>query len=79
MKSENHDSYIEKNFENLLDYYEKELKIILQGVSASKILSQSERGKLIRSGILIREGTGVHTQWKVSKQVLDLLFKKRKT
>jgi len=43
LKSENRDSYNERNFENLVDHYEKELRRILRGVSVSKILSKSER------------------------------------
>jgi len=50
LKLENRDSYNERNFENLVNYYEKELKRILQGVSVSKTLSNSERGTLLRSG-----------------------------
>ena len=73
MKSGNRDIYNERNFENLVNYYEQELKRILQGVSVSKILSNSERGTLLRSGVLIRKGRGTHVQWIVSKQALDLL------
>ena len=76
LKSENSDSYDERNFENLVNYYGKELKRILQGVSVSQILSNSERGTLLRSGVLIRRGRGPHVQWMVSKQALDLLSKK---
>ena len=76
LKSENRDSYDERNFENLVNYYGKELKRILQGVSVSQILSNSERGTLLRSGVLIRRGRGTHVQWIVSKQALDLLSKK---
>jgi hypothetical protein len=76
LKSENRDSYNERNFENLVNYYEKELKRILQGVSVSKILSNSERGTLLRSGVLIRRGRGTHVQWIVSKKALDLLSTK---
>ena len=76
LKSKNRDSYNERNFENLVNYYGKELKRILQGVSVSKILSKSERGTLLRSGVLIRRGRGPHVQWMVSKQALDLLYKK---
>ena len=76
MDSENHDSYNERNFENLVNYYGKEIKSILQGVSVSKILSNSERGTLVRSGVLIRKGRGTHVQWIVSKQALDLLSNK---
>lgn len=76
LKSENRDSYNERNFENLVNYYEKELRRILRGVSVSKILSNSERGILLRSGVLIRRGRGTHVQWMVSKQALDVLFNK---
>ena len=76
LKSENRDSYNERNFENLVKYYGKELNRILQGVSVSKILSNSERGTLLRSGVLVRRGRGTHVQWMVSKQALDLLSKK---
>ena len=76
MKSENLYGYDERNFENLVNFYGKELKRILQGVSVSKILSNSERGTLLRSGILIRRGRGTHVQWMVSKQALDLLSEK---
>jgi hypothetical protein len=76
LKSENRDNYKERNFENLVYYYGKELKRILQGVSVSKILSNSERGTLLRSGVLIRKGRGTYVQWMVSKQALDLLSKK---
>ena len=74
MKPEKPD-YNERNFENLVNYYEKEINRILQGVSVSKILSNSERGTLIRSGILIKRGSGTRIQWTVSKQALDLLSK----
>ena len=76
LKSENRDSHSERNFENLVNYYGKELKRILQGVSASKILSNSEKARLLRSGVLIRKGRGTYVQWMVSKQALDLLSKK---
>ena len=76
LKSENRDSYSERNFENLVNHYGKELRRILRGVSVSKILSNSERGRLLRSGVLIRKGRGTHVQWTVSKQALDLLSKK---
>ena len=76
LKSENRDSYNEQNFDNLVNYYEKELRRILRGVSVSKILSKSERGTLLRYGVLIRKGRGLHVQWMVSKQALDILFKK---
>ena len=76
LKSENLYGYDERNFENLVNFYGKELKRILQGVSVSKILSNSERGTLLRSGILIRRGRGTHVQWMVSKQALDLLSEK---
>lgn len=76
LKSGNRDIYNERNFENLVNYYEQELKRILQGVSISKILSNSERGTLLRSGVLIRKGRGTHVQWMVSKQALDILSKK---
>jgi hypothetical protein len=75
-KSENRDSYNERNFENLVIHYEKELRSILRGVSVSKILSKSERARLLRSGILIRKGRGTHVQWMVSKQALDIILKK---
>ena len=78
LKSENRDGYNERNFENLVIHYEKELRRILRGVSVSKILSKSERGTLLRTGVLIRKGRGTHVQWMVSKQALDLLFKKKK-
>ena len=74
MKPEKPD-YNERNFENLVNYYEKEIKRILQGVAVSKILSNSERGTLLRSGILIRKGRGTYVQWTVSKQALNLLSK----
>jgi hypothetical protein len=76
LKSENLDSYDERNFENLVNYYGKELKRIIQGVSVSKVLSNSERGTLLRSGIIIRTGRGTHVQYMVSKQALDILSKK---
>ena len=76
LKSEDRDSYSERNFENLVNHYGKELRRILRGVSASKILSNSERARLLRSGILIRKGRGTYVQWMVSKQALDLLSKK---
>ena len=76
MKSENRDSYNERNFENLVNHYEKELRRILRGVTVSKILSNSERRTLLRSGVLNRIGRGTHVQWMVSKQALDLLSKK---
>jgi len=76
LKSENRDSYNERNFENLINYYGKELKRIPQGVSVSKILSNSERGTLLRSGVLIRRGRGTHVQYMIFKQALDLLSKK---
>ena len=76
LRSENQDSYTERNFENLVIYYENELKRILQGTSVSKILSNSERGTLLRTGVLIRKGRGTYVQWMVSKQALDLLLKK---
>ena len=77
LKSENLDSYNERNFENLVNYYEKELRRILRGISVSKILSKSERGKLLRAGVLIREGRGTSVQWMVSKEALDILIKKK--
>lgn len=76
LKSEDRDSYSERNFENLVNHYGKELRRILRGVSVSKILSNSERARLLRSGILIRKGRGTYVQWMVSKQALDLLSKK---
>ena len=76
LKSEDRDSHNERNFENLVNYYGKELKRIFQGVSVSKILSNSERARLLRSGALIRKGRGTHVQWMVSKQALDILSKK---
>ena len=79
LKSENRDSYNERNFENLVIHYEKELRRILRGVSVSKILSKSERGKLLSSGVIIRKGRGTHVQWVVSKQAIDILLKKMKS
>jgi hypothetical protein len=79
MKSENHNSYDERNFENLVYIYEKELRRILQGVSVSKILSNRERGSLLRSGVIIRRGRGTHVQYEVSKKALDSLLKMEKT
>ena len=76
MKPENRDSYSEINFENLVNHYGKELRRILRGVSVSKILSNSERARLLRSGVLVRKGRGTHVQWTVSKQALDLLSEK---
>ena len=76
LESENRDSYNEQNFENLVNYYGKELRRILRGVSVSKILSNSERGTLLRSGVLIRKGRGTHVQWIVSKQAIDILSEK---
>lgn len=69
------DSFSERNFENLVIYYGNELKDILKGVSVSKILSNSERGTLLRSGVLIKRGSGTRIQWMVSKQALDFLKK----
>ena len=77
LKSENRDSYNERNFENLVNHYEKELRRILRGGSVSKILSKSERARLLRSGVLIRKGRGTYVQWMVSKKALDILFKKK--
>jgi hypothetical protein len=74
VKSKNRDSYNKQNFENLVNYYKKELKLIIEGKSASKILSISERSTLTRSDILIKKGSGTRTQWTVSKQALDLLL-----
>ena len=76
LKSENRDSYNERNFENLVNHYETELRRILRGVTVSKLLSNSERRTLLRSGVLIRKGRGTHVQWMVSKQALDILYKK---
>jgi len=76
LKPENRDGYSERNFENLVNHYGKELRRILRGVSVSKILSNSERARLLRSGVLIRKGRGAHVQWTVSEQALDLLSKK---
>ena len=78
LKSEKPD-YNERNFENLVNYYEKEIKRILQDVSVSNILNNSERGRLLRSGILIRKGRGTYVQWIVSKQALNLLSKMENT
>ena len=78
MESENDVSYNEQNFENLVNYYEKELRRILQGVSVSKILSLSERRTLLRSGVLIRKGRGTSVQWMVSSKALDILIKKNR-
>jgi hypothetical protein len=78
LKSENRDGYSERNFENLVNYYETELKRIHEGEPVSKILSNSERSTLLRSGILLKRGSGTRTEWTVSKQALDLLTTNRK-
>ena len=75
--SENRESYKKRNFENLVNYYGKEIRRILEGESVSQILSNSERGTLLRSGVLIKRGSGIHVQWMVSKQAIDLLSKKK--
>ena len=41
LKSEDRDSYSERNFENLINRYGKELKRILKDLYVSKILSNS--------------------------------------
>ena len=78
MSIEDSDNFSVRNFENLVIYYGKELRHILQGVSVSKILSISERGTLLRSGVLIKSGSGTRIQWMVSKQALDFLLKMEK-
>jgi len=78
MSIEDSDNFSLRNFENLVIYYGKELEQINQGVSVSKILSNSERGTLLRTGVLIRKGRGTYVQWMVSKQALDLLTTNRK-
>jgi hypothetical protein len=78
LKSENRDGHSKRNFENLVNYYEKELKRIHEGESVSKLLNGSERGTLLRSGILSKRGSGVHLEWEISKEALDLLSNNRK-
>ena len=73
MKSENRDRYSKRNFENLVEYYEKEIMSIHKGESVSETLTKSERGTLLRSGILLRKGSGTRIEWKISKRALDLL------
>jgi hypothetical protein len=78
MSIEDSDNYSVRNFENLVIYYGKEIKQINQGVSVSKILSISERGTLLRSGVLLKSGSGTRIQWRVSKRALDFLLKMEK-
>jgi hypothetical protein len=78
LKSENRNEYSKRNFENLVSYYEKEIKRIHKGDPISKTLSNSERGTLLRSAILIKKGSGTHIEWRVSEQALNLLLTNRK-
>jgi hypothetical protein len=78
LKSENLESFNERNFENVVYHYEKEIRRILRGLSVYKVLSKTERGILLRSGVLTRKGRGTNTKWTVSKKALDTLLKMEK-
>ncbi len=73
LKSEKPSNFEEQSFTNQVNYHEKELRRILKGISASKILNLSERHRLLRYGVLIRKGRGKYVRWMVSERARDIL------
>jgi hypothetical protein len=73
LNQEERSSFEVQNFTNQVEYYEKELRRILKGKSASEILDTSERNRLIQYGVLIRKGRGAYVRWFVSKRARAIL------
>jgi hypothetical protein len=73
LNTEKPDNFEEQSFTNQVNYHEKELRRILKGTSASKVLNLSERHRLLRYGVLIRKGRGKYVQWMVSERARDIL------
>jgi hypothetical protein len=66
-------NFEDQSFNNQVNYYEKELRRILKGASASKIFNLSERNRLLGYGVLIRKGRGKHCRWMISERAQDTL------
>jgi len=66
MSSQNLD---EKSFENLVRFYEDDLRRILEGVDIDEVLTQGDRGKLSSAGIL----SYVNATWTVTERARNIL------
>ena len=62
----------EKNFENLVSFYEDGLRRVVSGERASEVFSHQERGKLRAVGIL-RYG---NLHWDITDEAREYLEKK---
>ncbi len=73
LNPEKSSNFEDQSFTNQVKYHEKELRRILKGTSASKILVLSERHRLLRYGVLLRKGRGKYVRWMVSERAQDIL------
>ena len=63
------DSLEEQNIENLIGFYERELKLALDGASLEEVFDASLRKKLRDKGVL---GFG-HNSWFITNKVKEIL------
>ena len=63
------DSLEEQNIINLIEFYEAELRLVLEGASLNEIFTDSERKKMRNKGIL---GFG-HNTWFITEKAKKIL------
>jgi hypothetical protein len=63
------DSLEEQNLTNLIEFYEEELRLVLEGASVNEIFVDSVRKKLRNKGIL---GFG-HNSWFLTEKAKEIL------
>ena len=63
------DSLEEQNITNLIEFYEAELRLVLEGASVDEVFNASERKKLRSQGVL---GFG-HPDWFITKKAKEIL------
>ena len=59
----------EQNITNLIEFYEAELRLVLEGASVNETFNESERIKLRKKGIL---GFG-HNSWFITEKAKEIL------
>jgi hypothetical protein len=67
------DSLEEQSINNLIEFYEEELLLILMGESIDEIFNLSERKKLRSKGILRFS----HPEWFLTEKVKKILLSKK--
>ena len=63
----------EWSFRNFVRFYEKELRMVLEGARAEEVLGSYDRKRLRRWGVLLSKGFGRNIKWRISEKAQAVL------